>query len=160
MIIIVSSVQLSTPHHLIATATAATTSTRAVGATTFTAIYFAAIDTRLGTYIPNYIAKAALKTGLPKTSIGDFIEALTSGIPANLEKVPGVSPAIIQAGIAALKQAYADGLRIVFIIAAPFGVLACLLCLLLGDMSKTMNYHVDAPVERLTVKNKTEKVIT
>ena len=64
-------------------------------------------------------------------------------------KIPGVTPAITQAGIMALKEAFADTLRLVFIIAAPFGAFACLLCLFLGDQSKAMTYRVDAPIEEL-----------
>lgn len=152
LILIVSGVQLSTPHHLIATATAATTSARAVAATAFTAIYSAALNTRLGEYIPTYIANAVSAAGLPPTSVGPFIQALVARDSAALQAVSGVNPSIINAGASALKQSYADGIRIVFIIAAPFGVLACLLCFALGDMKKTMNYHVDAPVEMLVAK--------
>ena len=156
LILIVSGVQLSTPHSLIATATAATTSARAVGATVFTAIYSAALNDKLGKYIPEYIAKAAIEAGLPAKYVPDFIGALTGTVPDAVAKVPGATPAVIAAGTAALKQAYADGLRVIFIIAAPFGVLACVICLLLGDMKKTMNFHVDAPVEKIVAKRKAE----
>lgn len=157
LILIVAGVQLSTPHHLIATATAATTSSRAVSATVFTAIYSAALNSRLSSYIPDYVGSAAAQAGLPSSSIGSFIGALTSNSPAALDKVPGVTPAIIAAGAAALKQAYADGLRVVFIIAAPFGALACVVCFFIGDLGKSMNYHVDAPVEELVAKHRRDK---
>lgn len=152
LILIVAGVQLATPHHLIATATAATTSARAVSATVFTAIYSAALTTRLGEYIPTYVAKAVLAAGLPPNSVGPFIQALQAQNSTALAAVPGISASIIGAGVSALKHSYADGLRVVFIIAAPFGAVACLLCLALGDMRKTMNYHVDAPVEKLVAK--------
>ncbi|KAI5458796.1 putative siderophore iron transporter [Mariannaea sp. PMI_226] len=157
LILIVAGVQLSTPHHLMATATAATTSARAVSATVFTAIYSAALNSRLSGYIPDYVANAAAKAGLPTSSIPSFIGALTSNNKAALEAVPGVTPAIIGAGVAALKQAYSDGLRVVFIIAAPFGALACLVCFFIGDMRKAMDYHVDAPVEQLVAKHRRGK---
>ncbi|UNI15994.1 hypothetical protein JDV02_002474 [Purpureocillium takamizusanense] len=157
LILIVAGVQLSTPHHLIATATAVTTSARAVGATVFTSIYAAAVARRLGSYIPEYVAKATTQAGLPSTSVGAFIEALGGGAPAKLQAVRGITPAIISAGSLAYKQAYADGLRVVYIIAAPFGVLACVVCFFLGDMRKTMNYHVDAPVEKLVARARAGK---
>lgn len=153
LILIVSGVQLSTPHHLIATATAVTTSSRAVAATVFTAIYAAAFSTRLDDKLPNYIAAAAQGAGLPFTSLRAFIKALTSNGTATLGQVPGVSPSIIAAAITALKQAFADSLRVVYIIAAPFGVVACLACYFLGDMKETMNYRVDAPMEELHAKH-------
>ncbi|OOQ84512.1 putative siderophore iron transporter [Penicillium brasilianum] len=160
LILIVAGVQLSTPHHLIAIATAVTTSARAVAATVFTAIYAAAVSSRMTTYIPDYISKSALENGLPKSSIKPFIEALTSQNTTAIHMVPGVNQAITRAGTDALHHAYADGLRVVFIIAAPFGVLACVICYFLGDLKKTMNYHVDAPIEKLHARQRPEGSLT
>ena len=70
-----------------------------------------------------------------------------------MDSVPGVSPTIVTAALAALKQAFADSVRLVYIIAIPFGVIACIACLFLGDMRETMNYCVDAPMEALHAKN-------
>ena len=153
LILIISGVQLSTPHHLIATATAVTTSSRAVAATVFTAIYAAAFTTRLDTKLPSYVSKAALAAGLPESSLEAFMKALTTNDTAALGQVPDVSPTIIGAAVAALKQAFADSLRVVYLIAIPFGVVACIACCFLGDMRKTMNYHVDAPLEDLHAKH-------
>jgi len=153
LVLIIAGVQLSTPHHLIATATAVTTSARAVSATVFTAIFAAALNTRLAEYIPGYVAPAALGAGLPKTSLPAFIGALATNNVTALPTIPGVTPVIIGAGVVAIKQALADGIRVVYIIAAPFGALACIACLFLGDMRQTMNYHVDAPVEDLHAKH-------
>jgi hypothetical protein len=126
LILIIAAVQLSTPHHLTATATAATACSRAVSSTAFTAIYFATLTDRLAKYIPTYIAAAALRAGLPKASLPGFIEALANNDAAALQTVAEVTPAIIGAGVAALKQAYADGIRAVFFIATPFGAVACI----------------------------------
>lgn len=145
--LIVTGVQLSTPHALIATATACTTSSRAVAGAMFSAIYTAAFNTRLKKFLPEYIAKSALAAGLPASSIADFIQALSEADTVALGKVPGVTPTIIALGTRALQQAYADSLRVVFIIAVPFGVVGCIACCFLGDLSETMNYHVDAPIE-------------
>ena len=155
LILIIAGVQLSTPHHLIATATAVVTSSRAVAATVSTAIYAAALTTRLNTNIPNYTAKAALNAGLPASSLSAFMKALVSADPAAaaaFSHIPGISPTIIAAGVTALKQASADSFRVVYIIAAPFGAVACIACYFLVDMRKTMNYRVDAPVEELHAK--------
>lgn len=157
LILIVAGVQLCTPHHLIAVATAVITSARAVAATVFTAIYAAALSTRMETNIPRYISKAALQNGLPESSIKPFIGALTGHNATAVGLVPGVDPAIAQAGRNALDHAYADGLRVVYIIAAPFGALACIICYFLGDLRKTMNYHVDAPIEELRARQRHEE---
>ena len=158
LVLVVAGVQLSTPHHLIATATALTTSSRAVSATVFTAIYGAALTDRLNKYIPSYVAAAAIKAGLPKSSLGAFIGALAGDNSAALPGIDGVTPAIIGAGVAALMQAFADGVRAVYIIAAPFGAVACVACFFLGDLKSVMNYSVDAPMEDLHTKHHHEGI--
>ena len=152
VVLIIAGVQLSTPHRLIATATAVITSTRAVAVTVFTAIFAAGLNNRLDKDVPAYTAKAALASGLPENSIPAFIEALTSGNTAAVAKVPGVTLMIIESAVAALLQAFADSTRVVWVIAAPFGVLGCIGCFFLGDVGKTMNYRVDAPIEDLHAK--------
>jgi hypothetical protein len=152
LILIISGVQLSTPHSLIATATAVTTSSRAVAATVFTAIYAAALTNKIAANVPSGVAGAAAKAGLPAAAIPAFVGALAGNDPEALAKIPGVTPAIIALGVTALKQALADSIRVVYIIAAPFGALACIMCLFLGDLRKTMNYIVEAPVEELHAK--------
>lgn len=157
LILIVSAVQLATPHHLIATATALTASARNVAGSVFTAVFAAALTNRSSSYVPSYVTAAALKAGLPPTSVPSFVEALAGNMPTALLQVPGVNPSIIGAGVIALKQALADSIRVVFIIAASFGALACILCYFIGDFTKVMNYHVDAPVEDLHEKHHHEE---
>ncbi len=151
--LIIAGVQLSTPYHLIATATALTTSTRAVSAAMFTAIYSAVINGRISKYVPSYVAEAAVRAGLPISSVPAFVGALASNNITALPQIPGVTPMVIAAGVKALKQAFADGIRAVFMIAAPFGAVACIACFFLGDMKHVMNYHVDAPMEDLHAKH-------
>lgn len=152
IILIVAAVQLSTPHHLIATATAITVSSRSVAAAAFTAIYVAAFSERLKARLPSYVAAAAAKAGLPPASLQAFVAALAGNDQEALLQVPGVTVEIISVGVAALKNAYADSIRVVFMIAAPFGVAAAISCWFLADMKATMNYRVDAPVETLKTK--------
>jgi hypothetical protein len=151
--LIIAGVQLSTPYHLIATATALTTSTRAVAAAMFTAIYSAVVNNRLDKYIPSYVAEAAIRAGLPGTSVPAFVGALASNNATAIPHIPGVTPLVIGSGVNALKHAFADGIRAVFMIAAPFSAVACIACFFLGDMKNVMNYHVDAPMEDLHAKH-------
>jgi hypothetical protein len=158
LVLIVAGVQLSTPHHLIATATAVTTSSRAVSATIFTAIYGVTLNTRLNKYIHGYVAEAAMEAGLPTSSVEAFVKAIADSNFESLSGIKGVNPAITSAGVAALKQAFADGIRAVYMIAAPFGALACVACFFLGDLKSVMNYSVDAPVEELQAKRHREEL--
>ena len=152
LVLIIAGLQLSTPLHLIATATAVTISARAIAATTFTAVYAAALTCRLDTRLSAYITAAALKAGLPAKSLKAFIGALASGETTAQAQIPGFTPQILGAGVVALKQAFADSLRIVYVIAVPFGVLTCICCFFLGDLRTTMNSCVYKPVEQLHQK--------
>lgn len=152
LILVVTGVQLSTPHKWIATATACTTSARALAGAMFSTINATLFTTRLQQFLPSYVATAALGSGLPTSSVQDFVLALSEGNATELLAIPGVNSAIIEQGTDALKQAYADSIRIVFIVAVPFGVVACVASWFLGDLRKTMNYHVDAPIEEMHAK--------
>ena len=112
LVLIVAGVQLAIPHHLIATATAVTTSARAVAATVFTAIYAAAASNRADRLIPEYVSSAALGAGLPAKSLPDFIPAFAANDQPAIAAVTGVTPAILAASASALKQAFADSFRV------------------------------------------------
>lgn len=155
LILIITGVQLSTPHHLIATATAVTTSARAVGASVFTAaIFSAAYSSKLNVKLPADIGSAVTKADLPADEVSAFISAMTTHNSAALSEIPGVNFTILSAATEAMRQSYADSLHIVYYIAIPFGVVACLACFFLDDLRTTMNYRVDAPVENLTARRK------
>ncbi|KEF62550.1 uncharacterized protein A1O9_00523 [Exophiala aquamarina CBS 119918] len=153
LILAVTGAQLATPHRLIATATACTTSSRAVAAGIFTAIFAATFNSRMSSNLPKYIARTAEAAGLPTDSIPEFTQALISNNSTALRGIPGVGPEVVALATQAIKQATADSVRIVFIIAVPFGVLGTIVSLFLGDLKKTMNYRVDAPVEELHAKH-------
>jgi hypothetical protein len=158
-VLIVAGVHLSVPHHLIATATAVPTSARAVAATVFTAIYAAAFSNRSARLVPAHISTAAVGAGLPEKALPDFIPAFTAQDQNALSAINGVTPAVLAAAATGLKQAMADSVRIVYMIAAPFGVLAIIACCFFGDLSRTMNYRVEAPVEDLHAKSALRKEI-
>lgn len=153
LVLTVSGAQLVVPHKVLATASAVTTTARAIGVAIFTAIFSAAFNNRISEKLPTYVAAAATASGLPASSIPSFIEALSAGETATLAKIHGVTPTIIANGLTALQHAYADSIRVVFIIAAPFSLLGCISCIFLGDLKKTMNYRVDAPIEELHAKH-------
>lgn len=148
LVVTVTAVQLAVPHHLIATATATTTTSRAIAATVFTSIFSAVLGDKMSKYLPEYIAQAALRAGLPPSSLPSFVSALLSKSESALQAVPGVTPTVIGMAAEAIKQAYTDGIRYIYIIAAPFGALACAACFLLGDVSDRMTSVVEAPIEK------------
>lgn len=146
LVLVITGVQLSTPHELIATATGVTTSARAIAATISTAIYAATLTSGLDMNLPK-VAGAAIGAGLSPDDVGDFLGALLGGVST------GASAEVLEAASPVLNQAWADSLRVIYIIAAPFGIVACIVSLFIGDLTKTMTYRVDAPLEELHAKN-------
>ncbi|VUC25019.1 unnamed protein product [Clonostachys rosea] len=152
LILIFSGVQLCVPHSLLATATALCTSVRSVAGVVFTTIYSAIYSSRISSNISSYVSKAVTEAGLPTESIGPFTTALTNADAQNLSQVKGVNDTIIRTGEAAMKNAYADSLRYSFIIAAAIGVIGFILCFFIGDLKSTMNYQIDAGLEKPSVE--------
>lgn len=72
------------------------------------------------------IAAAVLPAGLPASSLPAFITDLANSDTAALVTVPGVTPAIIGAGVEGLYEAYSIGFRFVWIAAGCFTVVAAI----------------------------------
>lgn len=152
----VAGVQLAVPYKVLATATALIASARAVGIAVFTAIFTVAYSNSLVSSMAKWVPRAAIEAGVPTQSIPAFVQAIESSDP-NVTSIPGVTAAMVQAGLMASQNATADALQVVFAIAMPFGVIAAILCYFLGSYKDTMNYVVEAPVEELYAKNRREK---
>ena len=83
-------------------------------------------NTAIAKKLPAYIANAVVPLGLPLSSLGAFITALSANDQAALMKVPGISPQIIGAGAHGLQEAYAKSLQGVWICAAVLSAVAAL----------------------------------
>ncbi|KAH9211560.1 major facilitator superfamily domain-containing protein [Leptodontidium sp. 2 PMI_412] len=139
--------QLSTPPDLIALASGLIITFRSVGATVALAVNNALFNSALSTEIPAKIAAATLPLGLPQSSLGPLIQALTSGDQAALAQIPGVSEEIIAAAGAALKAAYGIGFRNCWIAATCFSAIAIIAGLFVSTSPSEFNHHIDAPAE-------------
>ena len=103
------------------------------------AIYITTVNARRLKYISSYVAEAAIQNGIPTALVPAF------GDNAALLQITGVATTIIISGVIALRQAFADGIRIVFIIAAASCAVAGAGVLLMQDLTDSMNYRVDVP---------------
>jgi len=75
-------------------------------------------------HLPATVGAAAVSAGLPTTSITEFVTNLLSKNTTGLLHVPGVTPIIIDVGVGAMKDTYANGFRNVWVSAVAFIVLA------------------------------------
>jgi MFS family permease len=112
--------QFATPPELIATTTGICTGVRSLGGSIGLSIINAIFVSGLSENLAPKVTNAVVPLGLPKTSIGPLIGALSLHNTTLVEKVPGVTPEIISAASLAIKQAYVVGFRNVFICGAAF----------------------------------------
>lgn len=130
--------QFATPPQLIATTSGICTGVRSLGGSIGLSIVNAIFASGLSDNLTPKVTKAVVPLGLPMTSIGPLIGALSSGNITLVENVPGVNPGIISAAGIAIKQAYAIGFRNVFICGAAF--------MTLGIMRKSKSLKSKEPL--------------
>ena len=123
------------PDEVIATITAATVSIRLVGASIGYSVYFNVLENKLANLLPTDVGTAVAMAGLPEAQIPDFLGAFLGG---NTTALGGYNATILYAADMAMKSAYAESFRTVYLVAIAFGVPAIICCLFLGDIKKYM----------------------
>jgi hypothetical protein len=108
---------LVTPDTTIATCVALSLAIRAIGGSIGYAVYYNAF---VGTLLTN---------------------------PAGLAEIPGVTPEIIEAGAVGSRWAYAESLKMVWLVSTAFGACAIIACLFLGNTKKYATNRIAAHVE-------------
>ena len=61
---------------------------------------------------------------IPAATVPDLLQAATENTADAYEEVPGITPKIISAAGLAVKYAYVDAFRLVYLVAIAFGVLS------------------------------------
>ena len=145
--ILMTAAQFGTPPELIATASGLMIGVRSLGGSVGLAIYNAIFTHTLSANLASKVPGAVLPLGLPPSSLGLFISAMTSGQTDALNKIPGVSASIIQAGGNAVKEAFCVAFRNVWITAGCFTFVALIAALFLQDPTADFNMQIDAPLE-------------
>ncbi|KAK5049568.1 hypothetical protein LTR84_004497 [Exophiala bonariae] len=118
--VLLTAAQLSAPPELIAITSGLMISVRSLGGAVGLAIYTAAFNSKLSETAGKKIANAVLPLGLPSSSLSLLILDILTGNIGGLPDIPGISPQIIQAGVLAFQQAFAESIRAVWITAACF----------------------------------------
>ena len=112
------------------------------------AIYSTILANELNSNIPREVIPAVLGAGLPKGSVAQLLQALTSSNATMLEEVDGVSTTIIQDASSALKRASADSYRTVFYSSIAFSLLAFFCAFFTPNVDKHLTNTVSAMVSR------------
>lgn len=140
--------QLATPPHLLGLTTGQLISARAIGQAVGASVLVAVFKAKASTLVPADVAAAAVKAGLPATSLTVFVTGIATGNVSLIESVPGVTPAIIGAGSAAAVAAYVESFHYGWYTALPFAIVALLIVFLLDGkkIKAQMTWLIERPV--------------
>ena len=149
----VTTAVIGSPDDLIATCVALSLSIRTVGGSVGTAIYSNIFSTKLTHNLPTYVATYAVAAGLPPSSATVFVEQFLVApqnltTPAGAAAVPGLTQAVLQGATIGARWAYAESLKYVWYTALPFGILACVACVLIGQPSSLLTNRIAANIRR------------
>jgi hypothetical protein len=151
--LLVALVQFTAPHAFLSTATGLAFSARAIGGAFGSAVLDAIINRKLkSTLIPN-VSAAALKAGLPASSLIAFLEAMATGV--GFSDIPGLNPSILVTATDASHWAYAHAYRLAWASIIPFIALALVSVICLKGVKELMTEKVEATVEQVEQREKT-----
>ncbi|KAL1598144.1 hypothetical protein SLS59_007154 [Nothophoma quercina] len=85
-----------------------------------TSMYSSILTTESSKYLPQKVTPAALSAGLPESSLPALLQGIVAG---DLSSIPGITPEILDAVGAAVKDAYARSYQTVYFCTLPFGAL-------------------------------------
>lgn len=104
----------ASPDNFIGTTGALSLSSRFLGGSVGTAIYFNVFNTQLKKKLPLLVEQAAVQSGASKKTAIGLVQAMASAEFQKLApQVPGVTPQMLKAAVYARQWAFADSLRLV-----------------------------------------------
>ncbi|KAL2064448.1 hypothetical protein VTL71DRAFT_4942 [Oculimacula yallundae] len=132
------------PDRYIGTTAALSLSSRFLGGSVGTAIYFNIFNTKIKSKLPTYVATAAVGAGLPAGSAMQFVGALLGpgGGGRAAAAIPGATTQVLQAAGLATRWAYADSLAYVWYTTIAFGVISIVCCAFLPNIRRFMTDRV------------------
>jgi hypothetical protein len=114
-------------------------SIRAAGGAIAQALYVSVLDNKIAAYLPANVAPAAVKAGLPESSLPQLFAGITAG---NFSAVPGISPSIIEVVGQAVTDSYIHSFKIVFYVTIPFSVILITAACFVPNMEKFLGNNV------------------
>lgn len=118
-------------------------------------IYVSIYQTRLKVVLPQDIAGAVEKAGLPKSSLPALFDAIANGTSSALDSVPGINDTIEAAVGSGTKLGYHHSFKPAFLASIAFGSLAIISSVFIQDVSHLLTNEINKKI-RLSGK-KTEE---
>jgi len=115
---------------------------RTVGGAIATAIYSTVLSNKVEEVLPTKVAESVVPLGFKLQDLSALIMALSSGSQTALMKVPGISPRIISSAVYAIKDSYAEGFKLIYLISIAFGSVALLAAIGTKNIDDTLTDHL------------------
>ncbi|KAL4861921.1 hypothetical protein BDV12DRAFT_57007 [Aspergillus spectabilis] len=142
-------VGISTPNHLIAAATTFAAAVRGLGGSIGTVVFSQIFRSKLLTFLPSEVAIKVLESGLPESSLPEFLDAFLAGEGASIiPSIPGVTPAILEAAEDGVAMAYTHAFKFVWYSLIPFAAISVIVCFWLQSTRAQLTLQVAAPVAK------------
>jgi hypothetical protein len=114
--------------------------------TIFTAVFVAILNNKIPIEIVKHVSPAAIKAGLPQSSLPALFAAIAKGTPAAMATVPGISPPIELAVSDALLDGYSAAYSYVYYAAIAVGCVGMIACICLKDYDSKLTGHVSRQI--------------
>jgi hypothetical protein len=141
--LLVACIQFTAPHAFLSTATGLAFSARAIGSAVLDAVINGKLDSTL---VPE-VGGAAIRAGLPISSVPALMKAFASG--QGFDNVPGINSTILAVAADQSHWTHARAYRLGWTSIIPFVVLAMVAVACLQGVKDLMTEHVEATVEKV-----------
>ncbi|EXJ63305.1 uncharacterized protein A1O5_11626 [Cladophialophora psammophila CBS 110553] len=96
-------------------------------------VFVTILQNRVASNVKKWVVPAILEAGLPPKSVVGFLTALSGGNLPALEKISGVTPAVIEAATTAALRSYENAFQLIYLVSIAFGCCATVAALLLDS---------------------------
>ncbi|KAK8024611.1 trichothecene efflux pump [Apiospora rasikravindrae] len=120
-------------------AAGALASIRSMGGAVAQALYVSVLNTRLAGHLAADVGPAAIRAGLPETSLSALFAAIKVD---DFSEVPGATREVVDVVEAVVRDSYVASFKVVFYATIPFGVLLVAFACLVPDMDKYLTGNV------------------
>ncbi|KAE8396428.1 fungal trichothecene efflux pump [Aspergillus alliaceus] len=134
--------QCITPDHELGVAFAVVASSRTIFGSIFTAAFVAIYTNKLPGKFQQHLVPAVLNAGLPKSSIGELLTAVSTSNQQAIAAVPGMTDALLKITNKGVADSYAASYAYVYYFALALGVVSILAAACAKDFDPYLTDHV------------------
>ncbi|KAK8004769.1 hypothetical protein PG990_010806 [Apiospora arundinis] len=126
-------------------AAGALASIRSMGGAVAQALYVSILNTRLAGHLESDVGPAAVRAGLPESSLADLFTAIKID---DFSAVPGATRQVLDVVELGVRNSYVESFKVVFLATIPFGFLLVVFACFVPNMEKYLTGNVARRLQR------------